>query len=314
MAISYIKGADKTTSVEAAEKIKVNYLDKLQLNPWLAHRLTPMKTESLRTGGGIYKFRTVLGGKAAVRRTAAPTKTGGVELKGVIANKEVSLTVDQPFETDAYPMESGDKVQLDGIDYSAITTERVLNELVEAEIQTETTEITTNADSLVIDLSGSADALEQLEGIKLAIANYYDISESNAVWKGATSAIKAYDYFTGKGSLTPEQLRVHMHPADVSKFSNAITKAGAGSDGQYGEFVKGAVPIIGGIQVIQNNRVAVGEPLILPLQMVGTPDPAVMTTNVVVAADPLQFIEAARGQHYFDAILPTPELITRITL
>ncbi len=314
MAISYIKGADKTTSVTATEKVKVNYLDKLQSNPWLPHRLQPMFTEALRSGGGIYKFRTVLGGKAAVRRTAAPTKTGGVELNGVIANKEVTLTVSQPFETEAYPMENGDRVQLDGIDYSPITTERVLNELVEAEIQTETKLITEDADSLVIDLSAKTDALEQLAGIKEAIANYYDISESNAVWKGATSTVKAYEYFTGKGSLAPEQLRVHMHPADVMKFSNAITKAGAGSDGQYGEFVKGAVPIIGGIQVIQNNRVGVGAPIILPLQMVGTPDPAVMTTNVVVAQDPLQFIEAARGQHYFDGILPTPELITRITL
>lgn len=33
MAISYIKGADKTTSVTATEKVKVNYLDKLQSNP-----------------------------------------------------------------------------------------------------------------------------------------------------------------------------------------------------------------------------------------------------------------------------------------
>lgn len=114
MSISYIKRADKTTSVQAAEKIKKNYINELVENPFLHARLTPISSEGLNMGGGRYRFLTPLGIDIAERRASAPTNST-VEYDGILANHQVDLTVEQPFQTKAFPLEAGDVTQLDGI-------------------------------------------------------------------------------------------------------------------------------------------------------------------------------------------------------
>jgi hypothetical protein len=134
--ISYIKTLDKTTSVKAAEKIKVFILDEMVSNPFLAHRATPSKAEGLSSGGGMYIFRTPLGNALPTRRIKANTNNN-FEYKGYISNSEVKLSVSQPLETEIYPMDRSDIVQSDGIDYSNIVAKEISVGLMKKEILVE---------------------------------------------------------------------------------------------------------------------------------------------------------------------------------
>jgi hypothetical protein len=107
------------------------------------------------------------------------------------------------------------------------------------------------------------------------------------------------------------QIRVHMHPALISMISNSITDAGSGSDLQYVEFTTGDVPMILGVKVISNIFMKINEAAILPLNMIGTPDVAVMTTNIYASTD-MKGMDVLYGNHYFDAVLVQPELVTLI--
>lgn len=313
MAISYVKTADGTASVTAAEKIELMYLGDIINNPWLVHRAVPYQSEGRTLGGGIYKFRTPLGEDLPARRANAPTNST-VTYDGVIKNTEVELSVSQPFETKAYPMENGDLVQLDGINYSDVIARSIVEQLVKVEIATDTAAVVDNADILTVDGSAATTGLDKLKFIKDKIANYYAIDADNADWAAATSTTKAYDYFTGKtGTFAQDQIRVHVHPATFMELSNAVTEAGAGSDMQYQEFVSGKVPMIGGVQIVINKYIGKDEAIIMPVNMIGTPDLAVMTTRIVDHMDELNFVEVMRGQHYFDSILTAPELITKVS-
>lgn len=313
MSISYIKNADGSASVSAAEKIKVFYLEDLKVNPWFAHRATPVQSEKLTKGGGKYLFRTVLGINLPTRRTSAPTSSA-VNYNGKLKNTEVELLVSQPFETDVFPLEQGDLNQLDGINYSPIASNEITKGLIAAEIATETDAITKDANILSIDGTSATKELDQLKLVKEKIANYFAINADNTDWAGATSAIKAYDYFTGQnGSYDASELRVHLHPSKLMAFSNAITDAGSGSDLQYQEFVSGKVPMLGGVQIVSNKYILPGEVFIVPTKVTGTPDIDVMTTRIVQFDDVLQNLIAIKGQHYFDAKLVTPEVVTKVS-
>ena len=308
MAIDYIKQADGTTSVAAAQKISVMYLDQLaRTNPWLAHRAMPFQAEALKTGGGNYVFHSVIGVDVPTRRGAAPTDST-IVYDGVISNETVNLTVDQPFLTKAFPFENADMVQMDGINYSPIISDQITKSLVLAEIETDTAAVTLNADRRIIGGVAATTDLDKLKLIKDTIADYYDISDGNTNW-----TTDAYKYFAGQdGAYTAEQFKIHLHPSQIMKFSNAITEAGAGSNLEFQEFVTGAVPMIGGVEVISNRFISKDHSYISPMSMIGTPDPEVMATTINQWFDNGNNINAIRGWHYFDSVLVTPELVTDI--
>lgn len=313
MSLLYIKKADGTTSITGAEKIKLAYINEQKNNPWLVHRLNPTQSEGLNNGGAIYRFIVPFGIDLPTRRTGAPTSST-INYDGAIKNTEVTLTVQEPFMTKAYPMVVSDKNQLDGIDFDPVVADQIAQSLVAAEITEETNKITTNANILTIDGSAKTDVFDQLTFIKEKIANYYAINADNTDWAAATSTIKAYDYFTAKnGSFRPDEIRVHLHPAKFMAFSNAITAKGAGSDLQYQEFVSGKVPMIGGVQIIINKYIGVNDVYISPLNVNGTPDPDIMLTKVNTWYDDGNDVNVKKGWHWFDVISVRPETITKIS-
>lgn len=113
--------------------------------------------------------------------------------------------------------------------------------------------------------------------------------------------------------MTKSEVKLHMHPATYMDLSNAITEAGAGSDGQYAEFISGRVPMIGGVEVVENKYIGRDEVLMIPVNSIGTPDADVMTTRIANKTDDLNFVDVIRGQHFFDSVLVTPSLVTRLT-
>lgn len=176
MSISYIKGSAGLTSVDAAEKIKVNYVENLKRDPYLKSRLLPVASEGLTNGGGLYRFQTPLGKDVAVRRTGAPTSST-VDYTPGMNVEEVSLTVSQPFMTPTYVMEAGDVVQLDGINYSGILATQIVEALVEAEILNEEAGVV--AASKTEKSVAASTALDKFKEIKKVIGHYANIDEAN---------------------------------------------------------------------------------------------------------------------------------------
>lgn len=303
MAINYIvKGIG---SLAAAEKIKIALIEKnIKENPWLVHRLAPVAAEALKTGGGIYRFVLPLGYQAAARRSAKPTSNVvNYEDTTVI---EQTLTVSQPLVTPVYAFENADMKQLDGIDFSAISTKKVNNVLIKARIAEDTKAMTGTTGYRTEDLTAITDVLEKIEAIKNLDSDYDDISEANG-W--GTTATRHFD--AGSGVL--EERYIHMHPHMMSLLSNVNTEAGAGSELQYAEFTSGRLSAINGTPVIKNKTVDKNTVWIAPAGILGTPDDAVMMTKVIVSRDDLNDIDRIKGMEWYDSINIAPELITQIS-
>lgn len=314
MSIYYIKDKDGTNAISAAEKIEVHYLNELKKNPWLFSRAIPIQSESKVEGGGTYKYFLPLGEDAATRRASGEITSNSISYNGNLKNAEKSLVVSEPFMTKAYPMAESNTYQLDGVDFSDIIGTNISESLVAAEIKEETSKITGATGILSIDGSSATKDIDQAKFVKSKIANYFAINADNADWAGATSDIKAYDYFTAKnGSFNTDEIRVHMHPAKIMDFSNAMTDSGSGSELQYQQFESGKYPVIGGVVVIPNKYISKDDVYIMIENNVASPDYKSMTTKIKTWHDDGNDVNVMKGWHWFDAIVLRPELITKIS-
>lgn len=111
----------------------------------------------------------------------------------------------------------------------------------------------------------------------------------------------------------PTNIYIHMTPATRMELSNALTDAGTGSEAQFAQFTVGSVPTIAGVEVIDNPYMPEGIIRFMPTNVIGTPDMDVMMTRISVGYDENQLVDTNTGQHYFDSVVITPELIVELT-
>ena len=314
MSIHYIKNGDGSKELVALEKTQTYYLNELKLNPWINHRALPTQSEATSMGGGRYKFILPLGADIPTRQSSTAVMDNTIKYDGILKTTEQELVVNEPFLTKFFPMKASDVIQMDGISFVPVIMDQIVQSLVAAEIQEETSKITSSTDIRVINNPTSTTPLKKLKVIKDTIASYYAINDKDATWKSATSTIKAYDYFTAQnGSLSNGEIKLHLHPKDIMDLSNAMTEAGTGSELQFVEMKEGTTTSIAGVSVISNKYIPAGEFFILPTNTVGTPAIGQMTTDIVSDYNANLRLTIASGRHFFDAVLLRPELTTKLT-
>lgn len=305
MAVEYI--TKDGASLVGAEKIKVVLKERdLAKNPWISSIAVPDESEALKTGGSKVRFLTPLGYELPTRRgtkpmTNAVTYHNGMDLTGV------DLIVSNPFDTPAYAFQTHDAAELDGINFSPTSTRKVTNVLYKNRIKEVTNKLLAVTSEKSVDLSGETSVLDVVIGLKDADADYDDISETNGWSADATR------YFDGQAGVLEERY-MHLHPKVISALSNVNTEAGAGSELQFLQFEQGQLKFINGTPVVKNKNVPVSQVWIMPTNIIGQPDTEIMKTQVIVVKDELHQLDVIKGIDWFDCVVITPELITKITL
>ena len=306
MTIEFIHNG--VANVAAAEKIKLVIHEKREeTNPFLDRRAKPDDSEGFKSGGGTYRFQSMIGYDKAERRTVTPTSST-VNYNGVTEVSEKVLKVLMPLETKKYPFSSSDTLQLDKIDFPAKASGKVSRVLVKSEIQVDSAVISNVATATTkIDGTSAITSLEQLQLLKQVSATFLDIDNDDQPERA-----KYFD--AQKGSYEKGEVKIYLHPAKVAFLSDVNTEAGAGSALQFAQFEDGLLSKINGMPVVVTKWVDKASATFIPPEMIGTPDEEIMGTKVIDFYDEGNDVDVVWGKHYYDSILIAPELVTVVTL
>lgn len=314
MAFSYIVDAD-TNSEIGASKIKLLFLDKKTIeNPYIPYRVAPDQSEALKFGGQRYSFYVGIGMEAAGRQTDL-NKDNSIKLTEGAKAKAKVLEVTNPLQWPAadgtaFPIRSYDSKLTDGVNFSASANAGLVKGLKLGEVEEDRKHIDESIAAGEIRVLETAETtvLGVLRAIRQAGIDYATINASNTNW-----APEVLEFFHQKRySYTKSEVDLHIHPADVMRFSEVNLESGAGSTPQFLQYEDGELKAVGGYKVIENPFTPLGTVEFWPKNQIGTPDTEMMETNIFDEKMPLTKTRGLRGEHFYNSILVTPQLITSV--
>lgn len=334
--INYINSTTGDTSDIAVEKVEQFILDtNAAMDVFLEYDMIPNKTEAINSGGSIIKYLIGQGEDVAKERDAAPTETNRT-VDGGINVEPFTLTVDKPVEYPhdgkIMPFDPRTTKEMDGIAFDAQRIGGLTKALFRYSVAKKKQLIedaTPLVDGVVKGKArkftlSSTDALGGLKELNNIVVDYADFSIDNDNWKLTTPvgndewredypALRFYHQ--GEYDLDLDAAVIEMNPRDIVKFSTVNTEAGAGSVPQFAQFEQGTLNFIAGFKVKSNRKVKKGFAWILVKGKTFATVPAGMDeTNIFAGQFHFAKEQGARGERYYDAALPTPEIITVVDL